>query len=177
MAPILTLAFLATTILSVLTLHIGADLAVAALGRDRCLSTSSVNGTNWWPLSILLSTGLVAWMAGSHGYQALALVPVGPVAAILLVALSLRFGASGARGREFEVRDGHIVDSCTHGVLRPAFVESNSAYYGTGPASGYTLHSLTLHDRSGRASRTAMSPRRRLSACSPHSPASMGASV
>ena len=150
MLPIAALAFVAALLLSLLTLHAGAELAVALLGRERCLSTESVNGTSWWPLSVLLSTGLVAFMAGSHGYGALAFVPVGPVVAIVLVALSLRFGERSARRREFVAAGGRVVEAATGAELRPAFVVADGSYRCTGPASGYTLHALTLHDASGR---------------------------
>lgn len=146
---IIATGFLASAVLSVLVIHLGASLAVALLGEEKCLDTSSVNGCNWWPMSVLVSTALVLLSAGRLGWSSLSLVPVGPLLTAIVLALTLRFGQRGARQREFEIRDGKLVDRTTGKALHPAYVESNSAYCGTGPASGYCLYTLAVHDGQG----------------------------
>ena len=155
---IIATGFLASIVLSVLVIHPGASLAVALLGEEKCLDTTSVNGCNWWPLSVLVSTALVLLATGRLGWSSLYLVPVGPLLTVMVLSLTLRFGQWGARHREFEIRDGRLVDLRTRRTFRPAYVESKTAYCCTGPASGYCLYTLVVHDgKDGRWSNSYVS--------------------
>ena len=145
---IIAIGFVASAVISVMTLHLGAEIGTAILGKDRCLSTNSVNGCNWWPLSIIISTVCVGLAASQYGFLALALVPVGPVLSILLLTLRLRFGEGGSRDRQFKIIDGRIFDRNDR-EIRPVFLRDSSEYYATGPASGYCLYRLILHEDDG----------------------------
>ncbi len=146
---IIATGFLASVVLSVLVIHPGASLAVALLGEEKCLDTASVNGCNWWPMSVLVSTALVLLAAGRLGWSSLYLVPVGPLLTVMVLSLTLRFGREGARQKEFDIRAGKLVDLRTGAALQPTYVESNTAYCATGPASGYSLYTLVVHDGQG----------------------------
>ena len=73
----------------------------------------------------------------------------GPLLTVTVLSLTLRFGQWGARHREFEIRDGRLVNLRTHRPFRPAYVEANTAYCCSGPASGYCLYTLVVHDGKG----------------------------
>ena len=146
---IIATGFLTSAVLSVMVIHVGASLAVALLGEEKCLDTASVNGCNWWPMSVLVSTALVALSVGRLGWSSVYFVPVGPLVTVIVLALTLRLGKEGARQKEFEIRGGKLVDLRTGEALHPTYVESNTAYCATGPASGYSLYTLVVHDGQG----------------------------
>ncbi len=145
---IIIIGFLASAVVSVVTLHLGAETGTVILGKDKCVSTNSVNGCNWWILSIIVSTVCVGLAASQYGFFALVLVPAGPLLSIVLLTLTLRFGESGSRGREFKIVDRRILDREERDI-KPVFLRSTSEYYATGPASGYCLYSLILHESDG----------------------------
>lgn len=51
-------------------------LTVRYLGREKFLSTDSINGCNWWPLAVVASTATVALAARWWGRSSLVLFPV-----------------------------------------------------------------------------------------------------
>jgi len=149
-AIIAAISFLASAVLSVVTVHRGASLAVLVLGRANCLAPDAVNGCDWWPMSTLISTAVVLGAASPLGYCALLLVPTGPVLCILLISLWLRFGQQAARKRQFRITEGQVIESGSSGRrIFPHMLVLGSGYYQTGPATGYCLYSLTIHDQDG----------------------------
>ncbi len=142
-------AFLGSAVLTVFTIHIGSNIGVRLLGEGKCLSTSSINAINWLPLSVVVSTVLVGVMARHEGSTALVYILAGPLMAIIVAPLTLRFGEIRARKKEFGIRDGKLINLKKETELHPLYVETKASYYSTGPASGYGLYALALHDGEG----------------------------
>ena len=163
---IIATGFLASAVLAVLTIHLGASLAVGLLGEEECLSADSVNGCNWWPMSVLVSTGLVLLTAGRLGWSSLYLVPVGPLVTVIVLWLTLRFGRRDAAQKEFGIHDDKLFDLRTGATLHPAYVESNTAIARPArlPGTPSTRWSCTIAKVDDGA--TATFPRARTSACS-----------
>lgn len=145
----LVLAVALSALVSVFTLHFLVDLFVALLGEEKSVSSSSVNGCNVWPWAVLISTGACFAVQGPFGYAGLSFVPSGPLLTALFVALRLRFGESAARRRQFSVEGGKIVRTKDGRELFPQYLVDESAYYCTGPASGYCLYSIQLRSVHG----------------------------
>lgn len=145
----MALAFLFSAFLSVATLHVGTELLCTIVGREKCVSTDGLNGFNWWPLSVLASTG-ACWLLWSlYGWQGLIGVITGPLLSIIFAALLLRLGHRRYRKKEFELAESGVVDCRSGRVLRPEYIIATSRYECTGPASGYCLHSIDLKTSDG----------------------------
>lgn len=140
----LGLAVVLSALVGVLTLHFLVGLLVAVLGEEKSVSTSSVNGCDVWPWAVIVSTGVcfVAW--GRIGYLGLSLTPSGTLFVALLVALRLRFGDRAGRRRQFSVEGGKVLSTKDGRQLFPQYLVDESAYYCTGPASGYCLYLIKL---------------------------------
>jgi hypothetical protein len=145
----LAIAFLLSALVSLFTLHYLVDLFVAVLGRENSVSSASVNGCNVWPWAVLISTGACFAARGPFGYVGLSFAPAGTLLAALVVALRLRFGETAARRREFAVETGKIVRTKDGIELFPQYLVDESAYYSTGPASGWYRYSIELRSLQG----------------------------
>ena len=147
--PYLALAFVSSAMLSAATLHVGTDLLCTVLGREKCVSTDGLNGCNWWPYSILASTG-ASWLLRSlYGWQGLIGVMAGPLLSIIFAALLLRLGHRPYRRKEFELTENGIVDNRSGRVLKAEYIIATGSYECTGPASGYCLYSINLKTSDG----------------------------
>jgi hypothetical protein len=149
MIPYLGITVLLSALVSVLTLHFLVDLLVAVLGEEKSVSSGSVNGCNVWPWAVMISTGVcfVAW--GRIGYLGLCYAPSGTLFVALLVAIRLRFGDRAGRRRGFSVEGGKVHSTKDGRQLFPQYLVDESAYYCTGPASGYCLYSIKLKSAQG----------------------------
>lgn len=145
----LALAFVISAILSAVSLHVGTALLCALLGEEKCVSTEGLNGCNWWPLSVLISTGICYLLWSVYGWHGLAGTMVGPFLSILVAALHLRFGYRQFREKEFYLTRDGIGDHRSGQLLRPEYIVTGSSYYCTGPASGYSLYSIVLKNSEG----------------------------
>jgi len=145
----LPLAVLLSALVSVLTLHYLVDLFVAVLGEGKSVSSVSVNGCHVWPWAVLISTAACFAARVHFGYVGLSFAPAGTVLVALLVAVRLRFGETAARLREFAVEGGKIVRTEDGRELFPQYLVDESAYYSTGPASGYCRYSIELRSLQG----------------------------
>lgn len=144
------LVVLASAVLAVLLVQTGTDRLVRWLGRDKFLSPEAVNGCNWWPVSAMISIAASGFGNGLWGWPGLGLILAGPAFCIITASVWLRFGERQARRREFEIRNGRVIEISTEEQVVPSFVESTANYYCNGPATGYTLGTLTLHTADAR---------------------------
>ncbi len=130
-------------LISVVTLHSGADLLVKLVGKERCLSTTGLHGCSWWTWSTMISAAAVYWFAASYGPWALLATPLGPVLTLVCSVLSLRFSERHARKREFRIEGSRILDRNGE-PLTPPYAVCGGGYQTTGPASGYCLYSISV---------------------------------
>jgi hypothetical protein len=147
--PYLALAFVISAILSAVSLQIGTALLCALLGEEKCVTTDGLNGCNWWPLSVLTSTGICYLLWSAYGWHGLTGTIVGPLLSILFAAMYLRFGHRQFREKEFDLTRDGVVDRRSGKLLRPEYIIARSSYESTGPASGYCLHSIVLKNSEG----------------------------
>ncbi|UCC73597.1 MAG: hypothetical protein JSV86_03265 [Gemmatimonadota bacterium] len=144
MIPYLGLTVLLSALISLPALHVLVDLFGALLGKEKSVSSSSVNGCNVWPWAVLVSTGVCFAAWGRFGYFGLSLAPVGTLLMSLLVALRLRFGDRAARRTEFLVDGAKITSTMDGRELYPQYLVDEVEYYCTGPASGYCVYYIEL---------------------------------
>jgi|GEM_PF-2760937 len=141
------IAILPYGIFSLLAIHTVANFFVLLLGKEKCISTDSINGCNCWPISIILSVIIIVFTKKHLGDWSLALIPTGPLIVAFLIAIQLRLGGWQERKIEFFFCDGHIKDRAGN-IIEPVYVKTSGGYYCTGPASGYCLYALILCDAS-----------------------------
>lgn len=140
------LTFLISASLSAITLHPGTTLLCSLIGQNKCVSSDGLNGCNWWPTSVLVSTALCLVLWKPYGWIGLTGTVAGPVLSILLATASLRFGKRAFRKKEFEIQSDKVFDLRNSQPLSPEYVVAEGAYYQTGPATGYCLYCIVLKD-------------------------------
>jgi hypothetical protein len=124
---------------------------VRILGEERCLSPDSLTGESVTLAPAILVGGTVAFSYGSLGLLAVAIVPAGALASAAVNSIRLLVEGMRSRRREFVVdRDG---EPRTDGgePISARYATKSSGYWCTGPASGFCLYSLVLHERTGSA--------------------------
>ena len=131
--------------LSVVGFHRGLVVGTRVLGRDRCLPAESAVGCAPWILGTALSAAAVAALRARIGWFALLAVPVGPMMLVVAVSFQLRLRARAHRRTAFRIKEGRLV-ALDGSELRASCVLAGGDVACTGPASGYVVYSLTLHD-------------------------------
>lgn len=149
LVPYFGLVVFISSILTAVSMHAGTDLLCALLGREKCVSTDGLNGCNWWPLSVLASSGACWLLWTLYGWHGLTGAIAGPLLSIILAALLLRFGHLRYRKKGFVLTGEGIVDHRSGQVLKPEYIITTSSYECTGPASGYCLYSIVLKNSDG----------------------------
>lgn len=143
------IAIAGSSLVSVLTLHIGAAFVSFVLGHDDSLDSGAINGCNWWPWSVIVSGVVAALLWSRLGSQGLVAILAGPLLIIVLAGISLKVTSSGERQKEFMISDKTIRSLREEKIFRPGYLINSAAYSTTGPGSGYQTYRIELHDHNG----------------------------
>ena len=147
MAPVLSLLVIAAwLVFAVVVLVWGTALFVRLLGERECLPPGSFAP---WILATAALACALGWHLRGQGAFALLAVFAIPILAALLRSLRLRLAERQARKKDFGWSGERCVRLQDRVELKPTYATSNAAYECTGPAGGYCLYSLSLHDASG----------------------------
>jgi hypothetical protein len=143
------LAIVGSSLVAAVSLHIGAALVGSALGSDDSMGSGAINGCTWWPWAVIVSGVTAALLWSRLGPLGLVSILAGPLLTIVLAGISLRVTSAAESTNEFIISDGTILSTGEGKILQPKYFVNSSAYYTTGPASGYEAHSIELHDHTG----------------------------
>jgi hypothetical protein len=142
-------AVVGSSLVSAVSLHIGAALVGSVLGSDDSLDSGAINGCTWWPWSVIVSGIAAALLWSRLGTLGLVSILTGPLLTIVLAGISLRATSAAESRNEFTISDGTVLSTREDKVYRPDHFISSSGYYTTGPASGYEAYCIELRDDNG----------------------------
>ncbi len=138
-----------SSLVSVVSLHIGAAFIGFVLRRNDSLGSGAINGCNWWPLSVIVSGIVAALLWNRIGSLGLISILAGPLFTIVLAGISLKVTSAGESQKEFKISNGTIRSVRENKIYQLKYFINSAAYCTTGPASGYQTYCIELRDQNG----------------------------
>ncbi len=143
------IAIVGSSLVSAVSLHIGAAFVGFVLGKGDSMDSGAINGCNWWPLSVIVSGILAALLWNRLGSLGLFSILAGPLFTIVLPRISLKVTSAGETQKEFLIANRTIRSVRGDKTYQPRYFINSAAYCTTGPASGYQTYCLELRDQNG----------------------------
>jgi|GEM_PF-7128964 len=138
-----------SSLVSAVSLHIGAAFVGFVLGKGDSLDSRAINGCNWWPWSVIISGIVAALLWKQLGSLGLVSILAGPLFIIVLAGISLKATSAGETQKEFLISNSTIRSVRGDKIYQPRYFINSAAYCTTGPASGYQTYCVELHDQNG----------------------------
>ncbi len=143
------IAIVGSSLVSAVSLHIGAAFVGFVLGKGDSLDSGAINGCNWWPWSVIISGILAALLWKQLGSLGLVSILAGPLFTIVLAGISLKGTSAGETQKEFMISNSTICSVKGDKIHQPRYFINSAAYCTTGPASGYQTYCIELRDQNG----------------------------
>ncbi len=138
-----------SSLVSAVSLHIGAAFVGFVLGKGDSLDSGAINGCSWWPWSVIVSGIAAALLWNKFGSLGLISILAGPLFTIVLAGISLKVTSAGETQKEFIISNRTIRSVRGDKIYQPKYFINSAAYCTTGPASGYQTYCLELRDHNG----------------------------
>ncbi len=143
------IAIVGSSLVSAVSLHIGAAFVGFVLGKGDSPDSGAINGCNWWPWSVIVSGIAAALLWNQIGSLGLVSILAGPLFTIVLAGISLKATSAGETQKEFLISNRTIRSVRGDKIYQPRYFINSAAYCTTGPASGYQTYCIELRDHNG----------------------------
>ncbi len=140
------IAIVGSSLVSVVSLHLGAAFVGFVLGHDDSQGSGAINGCNWWPWSVIVSGVAAALLWNRLGSLGLVSILAGPLFTIVLAGISLKVTSKRESQKEFMISDRIIRSVSGDKIYQPKYFINSAAYCTTGPASGYQTYCIELRN-------------------------------